>query len=320
MTTGVVVFGGAGFVGSHLLKRLAKTYSGPIFSVDIRKSKSELPGVTYIIGDVRDLSQLSLDAPLSLIYNFAAVHTTPGHPTHEYYETNIVGAMEVVAFAKRHDVSNIVFTSSISVYGPSKETKSEDSKPAPESAYGWSKFIAEKVHRTWLEEDAGRRLVVARPAVVFGPGEGGNFTRLAKLLKKGVFVYPGRTDTIKSCIYVDDLVDAMLFAQEQPENYVLFNGCYPDRYTISDIIETFRAKHFSGARTFILPRSLLMTVAAFLRPMSASGLGIHPDRILKLVQSTDIMPCWLMEKGFIGRGLLPRSLERWSQQTNGRFE
>jgi hypothetical protein len=39
-------------------------------------------------------------------------------------------------------------------------------------------------------------------AVIFGAGEGGNFTRLAKLLQKVFFVYPGRKDTIKACFYV----------------------------------------------------------------------------------------------------------------------
>ncbi len=79
----------------------------------------------------------------------------------------------------RHGASSLFFTSSISVYGPTEEPRTESSPLAPVSAYGESKLEAEGIHRRWVEAAAGRRLVVVRPAAVFGPGENGNFTRLA---------------------------------------------------------------------------------------------------------------------------------------------
>ncbi len=81
--------------------------------------------------------------------------------------------------------------------------------PEPVSDYGRSKLLAEGIHRQWLAGEAARRLVIARPAVIFGQGEGGNFTRLAKALRKGTFVYPGRKDTIKCCGYVGEIVRSM---------------------------------------------------------------------------------------------------------------
>lgn len=60
---------------------------------------------------------------------------------------------------------------------------------------GWSKWLAEGIHRAWRDEDPTRRLVIVRPGAIFGPGEGGNFTRMARLLERGLFVFPGRTDT-----------------------------------------------------------------------------------------------------------------------------
>lgn len=320
MTNAIIVFGGSGFIGTHLLKRLHETHSGSLYSVDISEPRRRLEGVTYITGDVRDLSALSLDVPVDTIYNLAAIHTTPGHENHEYYETNIMGALEVTAFATRHRAERLIFTSSISIYGPSEETKTEESAPAPESAYGRSKLMAEKIHRNWLASNDGNRLVIVRPAVVFGAGEAGNFTRLAKLLKTGFFVYPGRTDTIKACIYVEDLIDAIFAAEAEGDRFVLFNGCYPDQYTISDIVESFRASYFPNARTVTLPKFLLMAGAGVMKPFSATGLGIHPDRILKLVRSTDILPNWLLSKGLMRTGRLPSSLERWNAETHGNFD
>lgn len=317
----IVVFGGAGFIGGHLLRRLQRTSdSRPIYSVDIRRPKQPLDGIIYLEGDVRDLSTLQIEGPIVRIYNLSAVHTTPGHPPHQYYETNIGGATEVAAFARRHNVQSIFFTSSISVYGPSEETKSEASTPTPESAYGWSKWLAEGIHRSWLAEDPTRQLVICRPAVIFGPDENGNFTRLARLMKKGFFIYPGRKDTIKACFYVGDLVDAIEYALSRNERYILFNGCYPDRYTLQQIVDEFRQQYFSGVRTYLLPKGLVVALAGALQSVSAAGFGVHPDRVRKLLRSTDIEPNWLKERGFAQLGKLPSAIRRWHDESSGSFQ
>lgn len=314
----VLVFGSSGFIGTHLVRALSQA-GHKVVAADLKPPRETLEGVVYKQADVRDLQAFDPGMPVDRIYNLAAVHTTPGHPIHEYYETNILGATAVTALARRLDIPEIVFTSSISVYGPGEETRREDTPPAPESAYGWSKYMAERIHRAWAEENERRRLVICRPAVVFGPGEGGNFTRMAKLLKKGFFVYPGRKDTIKACFYVDDLLAALHFATRQPERFVLFNGCYPDRYTLEQIVETFREKHMSSAKTFLVPRAVVTFAATLLRPFSALGLGIHPDRVMKLVRSTDVVPGWLEEKGEARKGRLPSALDRWSAGSGGSF-
>lgn len=313
----IVVFGGAGFIGSHLIQRLVRENRGTVYSVDIREPKIRIEGAVYLKQDVRNLSSFDIAEDIGIIFNFAAVHTTPGHPDHEYYETNIRGATEITAFARRRNIRTIVFTSSISVYGPGEETKTETTPPAPVSAYGWSKWLAEGIHRSWLDEAGDRHLVICRPAVIFGHAEGGNFTRMAALLRHGFFIYPGRTDTIKSCFYVEDLLDALLYASGLQQPYVLFNGAYPDRYTIQQIVGALKASHFPKAREFMVPKWIVMLAASCLKPFSALGLGIHPDRVLKLIRSTDIMPDWLIAQGVAKQGGLPSAIERWNRESNG---
>ncbi len=76
-------------------------------------------------------------------------------------------------------VKILFFTGSISLYGVSESVKDELTLPVPVTAYGASKLTAEKIHQIWRAKDANdRRLVIVRPGVVFGPGEGGNISRL----------------------------------------------------------------------------------------------------------------------------------------------
>ena len=104
-----------------------------------------------------------------VIFNFAAVHRTPGHEDHEYFETNIRGAENVEAFAEKWNIKKIVFTSSIAPYGAAEELKKEPTLPTPNTAYGISKLVAEKIHEKWQNDDATHhQLTIVRPGVVFG--------------------------------------------------------------------------------------------------------------------------------------------------------
>ena len=92
----------------------------------------------------------------------------------------------------------IIFTSSISPYGIEDKLKDEDTIPCPNTPYGSSKLAAEKIHIAWQNRDIKNRiLTIVRPGVVFGKGEGGNMSRLVKLIHKNFFFYMGNKDTEK---------------------------------------------------------------------------------------------------------------------------
>lgn len=313
----IVITGGSGFIGSHLIRRKAAEGGVSIVSVDIKEPRERLPGVEYIDHDVRDMASLTVAGDIDMVYNLAAVHTTPGHPFSEYYDTNVRGALQIADFMKRHAIQNLVFTSSISVYGPSERMKDEFDAPAPNSAYGWSKLIAEEVFSAWHAGATGSRLLIVRPAVVFGKGEGGNFTRLAKLMERGIFIYPGRRDTIKSCVYVKDLLDYIDAMWRQGERTTVFNGCYAERYELQQVVGKLR-RFFPRAREYTLPKSFLFAGAQVAGALPNS-LGIHPERILKLVNSTNIYPKVLVENGISKVDPLDVALDDWYDDADKKF-
>ncbi|MDP5211623.1 NAD(P)-dependent oxidoreductase [Pseudoalteromonas tunicata] len=327
----VIVFGGCGFIGSHYAvycvenNIASSVVLADIVAPDLERTTEkfkryvESGAIKYEFCDVRKPIELKAKGDTNFIVNFAAVHTTPGHPTHEYYETNISGALNITNFAQKIGVKEVVFTSSISVYGPDETQKDETTELTPNSAYGFSKMLAENIHKSWFDRAVDNKLTIIRPAVVFGPGERGNFTRLATMLRKGFFVYPGRKDTIKACIYVADLIYLIELARNSTNRFELLNGAYQERYTLENIIKAFQDSHFPKAKTFMVPRGVVLLIANILKTLNFLNIGIHPERVMKLIKSTNIYPKWSENNQVELPGDLKSALTRWSDDTKGEF-
>jgi nucleoside-diphosphate-sugar epimerase len=185
--------------------------------------------------------------------------------------------------------------------------------------------MAEQIHRRWLAADPGRALVTVRPGVVFGPGEGGNYTHLAGALRRGLFAYPGRKTTIKSGGYVDELIATLDFALGRAtagkERDVLYNFAYPALSTTEEIVATFgRVAGFSTGYVTLPVWPLLLAAWPF-ELLNSLGVNtpIHRERVLKLVQSTRIQPAWLQARGYEFASNLEAALTLWRDETKGAF-
>lgn len=310
---GALVLGGAGFIGGHLLRDLAARRVGPLISLDVAEPARRVAGVDYRRGDVRRRFEGLVPETVAVVYNLAAVHRTPGHPDHEYYETNVAGAVNACRYASARGVGRILFTSSISVYGPREQACDESATLAPVTAYGRSKVLAEAVHEAWAAERPGRRLAILRPAVVFGPGEGGNFERLLRQLRRRAFVYPGRRDTIKGCGHVGELLRAMAFCTGRDEPVYRANFAYPDPCTIETIVRTLAAEAGLPAPSLTVPAAVMTAAGWVLEMAGRLGLrtGISRDLVRKLQVSTDIRPDRLLADGFRFESGLRGGIRAW---------
>lgn len=277
----VIIFGGSGFIGTHYRKFFSN--KGIIV-----QSYDLLPDSSIL--DVRSKIEITgkFD-PDDVIINLAAVHRTPGHPDYEYFETNVRGAENVCEFAERAGIKNIIFTSSIAPYGASEGLKEEDTLPTPNTPYGISKLVAEVIHKTWAAEDPKRKLLILRPGVVFGRGENGNFTRLASAISKGLFVFPGRKDTIKANIYVKELVhQSWVIFRNENFRVETFNCAYYPSFTIEEISRQISKQLGKKTPSFVMPGYLLKIIARIFWVFGLTKLGFHPDRVKKLMTSTNI--------------------------------
>lgn len=327
-----IIFGGSGFIGTHLIHLLKNECVKPgdrIYDLDIVMPGEEgvVPGIVekndgveYIRLDVRKPIEFDfIPTADDVIFNLAAVHRTPGHPDHEYFETNIRGAENVTAFAEKHNINKILFTSSIAPYGAAEELKEETTLPTPNTPYGISKLVAEKIHQMWQVKDEKRELTIVRPGIVYGKGEHGNMTRLYKGMKGHYFMYTGRKDTIKACIYVKELV--LFFKYRMVDNSFsgtdIFNCTFEPAYNIEQICETMKKATGLKYRIPLIPGGLLMTAATILGPIGGKKVGIHPARVKKLMVSTNICGKKLAACGYKFHYSFEDTFKDWMNDCNG---
>jgi GlcNAc-P-P-Und epimerase len=323
MISNTCIPGGEGFIGRHLAECLSRRGCAAITSIDLVEGGREFGAARrYLKGDVRDAATLPATPGCEAIFNLAAVHRTPGHPAHEYFEANVFGAENVCDLARRTDTRTIVFASSIAPYGASEALKTEETLPTPNTPYGISKLIAEHIHRTWQAEDAARRrLVIVRPGVVFGKGEGGNVTRLYWALRRKRFAYPGRKDTVKACIYVKDLARLLVEMAERTEPGVfVYNMTYEPAPGIEQICAALAKVTGVTAPKLVIPGAALKAVATVLGAISATGLageGVHPDRVKKLMVSNNISGAKLVRDGYRLEFSLEEAFADWWRDCGG---
>ena len=312
-----LILGGAGYIGRNWARRLAAhQWFDEIVAADLRPPSGELPaGVRFVRCDVR----LPLAAQLGelhprWIFNFAAVHREPGHEAAEYFDTNLAGARNACAYAEATGCANLFFTSSIAVYGPTQGATTETSPLYPQTPYGISKHAAELIHEGWQRAGSGRRLLVCRPGVIYGPGDPGNILRMIRAVRGGYFMFPGSRATLKSYGYIEGLLDSFEFMMSGLEARATFNYVETETEPLGRLVELIQSHLGKKIPTLTVPMPALETAAALMQLVTGGRSSLHPVRVRKAATSTHIVPEVLRKAGFEFRFGFERSLEHWSRQ------
>lgn len=322
-----IIFGGSGFIGNHLVQFLLNAgLVNRIVIADIKRQDiigwNASPLVEFIHIDVRLPCSLSeIGKNFDLIINLAAIHREPGHQDYEYFETNLLGAKNVCDFAEMVGCQHIIFTSSISPYGVSEAIKDESTLPIPITPYGSSKLVAEKIHLTWQARDSDiRRLLIVRPGVVFGPGEGGNVSRLIKAVIHRYFFYMGNRETRKAGVYVKELCNAIWWVfssqEEHGEKVSLFNmsmnpGPSIEQY-VNAVCKVASLRRYIPSVPFKFLLAVAYTINFFSKPFGVKH-PFSPVRIRKLSRSNNIIPKYLADHGYQYQYSLESAFDDWKK-------
>jgi UDP-glucose 4-epimerase len=217
----ILVAGGAGFIGSHLVQRLVFQGHRSITVLDnlIRGRTANLAAVwhsiRFVSADIRDWHTLDrLVQNTDLIFHLAAQSNVIGAVEDLDYSssTNIVGTAAILQAAHAAGVRRVVFTSSREVYGDPADLPVPETAPLrPKNAYGMSKVAGEMCCRMSMGQ--ALETVVLRLANVYGPRDRGRVIPLFvenALKGRPLTVYGG--NQVLDFVYVDHVVDALMKA------------------------------------------------------------------------------------------------------------
>ncbi len=249
----ILVTGGAGFIGSHLLQLLQGQQGVEVVVYDNLSSgrREHVPkAIRLVEGDVRDaegLANLFASEGFDSVVHLAAQTMVPyslSHPE-EDCQINLLGLINILECCRKYAVKHIVFSSSAAVYGDNLNIPlHEEEKPMPTSAYGITKMASEHYLRMY-HDLYGLNTTVLRFANVYGErqgagGEGGVVSIFCKLLAagQGVTVF-GNGEQTRDFVYAGDIAEA-LWRGSQLEGHHVINISTQKETSVNQLLAAFK--------------------------------------------------------------------------------
>jgi len=234
----ILVTGGAGFIGSHIVDRLISSGNEVIVYDNLSSGKLEFlehhmrnENFKFVKDDLLNFETLKREMKdVNLVYHVAANPDVKigARDTRIHLEQNVIATHNLLEAMRLNDISDIVFTSTSTVYGEAKKIPTpEDYGPLiPISLYGASKLAAESLIMAYAHT-FGMNTVIYRFANIVGPRSthGVIYDFIMKLKNNPhELEILGDGTQKKSYLYIEDCVDAIIYGYEhRKEDVEIFN-------------------------------------------------------------------------------------------------
>lgn len=255
MTKKILVAGGAGFIGSHVVKMLDRQGYCPIVFDNLSKgNRQAVTCGTFIEGDLADVLSLKKvfdKFSIEAVMHFAALIDV-GESVREpgkYYANNVCNTLNLLEAMRQHGVKTFIFSSTAAIFGnPQQERIAEDHPCAPINPYGYTKLFVEQILRDY-DKAYGLRSTALRYFNAAGGDPDGkikNYNRrpsnlipvilqhLRQIKKDPITIngtdYPTPDGTcVRDYIHIDDLGRAHISAMEK-----LFGGAPSNNFNLGN--------------------------------------------------------------------------------------
>lgn len=314
----VLVTGGKGFLGQHLVRRLmeagheVRVLARPRSTRDQTKESE----ANVLWGDIRDGQTVEhavegVDSVIHLVSNFR----NGGSDKKEAYSINVEGTVNVLNACLKHQIKHLIHCSTIGVHGNVKQVPANEETPFnPGDLYQETKLIAEK--KVWdFYCRTGFPLTVIRPISMFGPGDL-RMLKLFRMIKNGWFVMVGKGNALFQPAYIDDVVRGFLLClgNEKALGQVFIiggNGYLP----LKDLVRLIANELGVSLPRWKLPLSPVLGLAALCEQVCVP-IGIEPPLHRRRVSFFQNNRAFSVEKAERLLGYKPRvSLREGLQRT-----
>jgi UDP-glucose 4-epimerase len=246
----ILVTGGAGFIGSHLVSSLLESHSEVIILDDLSTGSTEnVPtDATLIKGSIADeLVYDSLPTDIDTVFHLAAQSSGEAsfdNPTDDF-RSHVVGTFQLLQWCDTHSVDRFVYASSMSVYGNIEYLPVDETHPPdPKTYYAAGKLAAEAY--VSLFDNLDMNTTILRLFSVYGPGQnlenmkqGMVSIYLTFLLNEDEILVKGPLDRFRDFVFIDDAVDAFTAVVDEPIAYgQVYNVATGHKTEVRELLDT----------------------------------------------------------------------------------
>ena len=267
-TNNILVTGGAGYIGSHIIELLVKKKFKVFIYDNLVTGYKKLINkkAVFIKGDIKNskllIKTINDNNINSIIHLAGYLNISEGQKNKKkYYKNNVIGTLNLVKACKNSTVKNIIFSSSCSIYGNIKGSVSEKNIPKPKSYYAFTKYKSEEIIKKYGKK-FNFKYGILRYFNVAGASPSGKIGEIEKSyghliknlaiqstkLRPKVDIFGNNYNTkdgtcIRDYIHVSDLANIHILALKKissSKKSLILNCGYGKGYSVKEIVEIFK--------------------------------------------------------------------------------